>query len=663
VVALFFVVPAITLVLALTNAHHGLQWPSIAPSAADPNILIYGRGPWFWVHIAYSYGIVTAAMLQLLHSSLRLRSPYRAQALTFLTAAGITLSVNLVYLLPWNPFPGLDLSPLTFILSGLILAFGIVRLQLFDLTPVTRDAIIETLADAVFVLDDRRRVVDLNWAAQALVPDGAQARVIGLEIGLVLPWLPAVLPAARHPLEVTPDATGRAFDVCASTLDTPGRQVSGQVIVLHDVTERRKLSTELQRLNADLEGAVVERTAKLRAAIATLEQEIAERRRAEAQLRTMQESLAAHVGDLSHKLGALYEVILFGGQALAIPAIRVQALDIVMEAMGSDAGFVYAWEEREGTLALVAQRGLSAAQMAQLNQVAPAWLLADRVPRNIRDLAGDPTTPAALRLPGLQAYLGQPTFLHEKPTGALGVFWRESHVFAVEDIALFSALSDQLAILVENARLREEWETAVVREERRRLARDLHDSVTQTLYGLAVAADTANNRARQGQVERVASMLEQVASGAQQALREMRLLLYELHLATPNEMNLADALQLRLDAVERRSGLAAELSVDSTLHLPKSLEREIYWIAMEALNNALKHARATQVMVRLHEADEGIDMEIVDDGIGIERAPRQGGIGLHSMRERAQRIGGTLKITNGAAEGTRVELHVPGLAV
>jgi len=662
VAALLFLVPTVTIFLALTNEMHGIQWGSFEANRSDPNILVYGREPWFWVQIPYSYGISFFGVLMLFHAYMRQKGPFRAQVLALMAAVLATLLTTLIYLAPWNPVPGVDFSPLAFTLTGTILALSIAHFKLFDLAPIARDTIIETMVDAVLVLDSKRRIVDLNPAAQALLA-WAPRSAIGQPVSLALPSLSVVGPADHRPVELMVDGSTRTYDVHTDLLYDRKQNTGGQVVVLHDVTERRQLAAALQTSNFDLETAVAERTARLQAAVTTLEQEIARRRLTEAQLRALHGSLASHVADLSHKLGAIYEVILFGGQAIAIPAIQTRALDVIMEAMHSDAGFVSAWDDAGGDLLLVAQRGFEPEQLAQLATLQADWLLADRAPRNIRELASDLSIPAMLRLPGPRAYLGQPTFLHNKPTGALGVFWRETRVSAVEDIALFGALADQLAIVVENARLRKERETAVVREERRRLARDLHDSVSQTLYGLAVAADTANNRARQGHADRVGGLLEQVANSAQQALREMRLLLYELHLATPNEMNLANALQLRLDAVERRAGLDAELQMDTSQPLPKNVERELYWIAMEALNNALKHAHATRVTVRVWEEAGAIAMEIKDNGIGLETPVRQGGIGLHSMAERAQRLGGAVTVSGGVQAGTCICVHLPATAL
>ena len=125
-----------------------------------------------------------------------------------------------------------------------------------------------------------------------------------------------------------------------------------------------------------------------------------------------------------------------------------------------------------------------------------------------------------------------------------------------------------------------------MQEERHRLARDLHDSVTQSLYAPIIECRHGCRPRSKGHFDRL-EPLAQIAAGAHQALRGIRLLLFELRLATPETMPLEEALQLRPDAVERRAGIDAHLHYDVTLAAARTAgARELYWIAMEALNNA-----------------------------------------------------------------------------
>lgn len=144
----------------------------------------------------------------------------------------------------------------------------------------------------------------------------------------------------------------------------------------------------------------------------------------------------------------------------------------------------------------------------------------------------------------------------------------------------------------------------------------------------------------------------------------MRLLVYELRPLALTGFGLVGALQQRLDAVERRSGVEVQLSIDEELELPARVEEELFRIAMEALNNALKHANPTKVTVALrNEEIRGIpciELSIIDDGKGFDPDTKddKGGLGLVSMQERIEKLGGELSILSVPGEGTQVKVCV-----
>jgi signal transduction histidine kinase len=154
--------------------------------------------------------------------------------------------------------------------------------------------------------------------------------------------------------------------------------------------------------------------------------------------------------------------------------------------------------------------------------------------------------------------------------------------------------------------------------------------------------------------------LRRIGEIAQQALREMRLLIHELRPPVLEQEGFVGAVRKRLDAVERRVGVEARLMMDDLVDLPRTLEEELYWIAQEALNNALKHASASKETVRICVEGEVLVLEIADDGQGFElEAANRGGLGLTSMAERARRMGGTLSIQTALGQGTTVKVSVP----
>ena len=198
-----------------------------------------------------------------------------------------------------------------------------------------------------------------------------------------------------------------------------------------------------------------------------------------------------------------------------------------------------------------------------------------------------------------------------------------------------------------------------VAEERLRLARDLHDSVTQELYSVSLYAEAAVEQLSAGESQTAISHLHDVQETARRALREMRLLVFDLHPPALAASGLADALQARLDAVERRSGVSSRLLVEGCLHLTPEVEHELYNIVREALNNVLKHAHATEVKVLLCGTDSGSLVEVRDNGIGFSAESQQGGLGIRGMRERAEKIGALLTFTSQPGKGATVVVRVP----
>jgi signal transduction histidine kinase len=140
----------------------------------------------------------------------------------------------------------------------------------------------------------------------------------------------------------------------------------------------------------------------------------------------------------------------------------------------------------------------------------------------------------------------------------------------------------------------------------------------------------------------------------------MRLLVFELRPHSLDEEGLAGALRQRLDAVENRVGVTTQLSVEGQLDLPAAVEEGLYRIAQEALTNALKHAFASSVLVQVRAEEQVVSLEVVDDGRGFDQdsAAEFGGLGLVTMRERAEELGGTLTITSIPGQGTRIKATV-----
>ena len=231
-----------------------------------------------------------------------------------------------------------------------------------------------------------------------------------------------------------------------------------------------------------------------------------------------------------------------------------------------------------------------------------------------------------------------------------------------EMIHLISSIADEIGLAVESTRHRKRAEETLILEERQRLARDLHDSVSQSLYGLVLAADISKKLLKLKEFNTLEDTLKDIETFSLQSLREMRLMLFELRPLSFESEGLSGALELRLNTVERRAGLMTSLDIIGEELLTSPLDLEIYRIATEALNNALKHSNASQIHVSLHVDKDfnQCELKVIDNGSGFAQdANRMGGIGLNSMRERATRVGGQLIVESKDNFGTVVRFLCP----
>jgi signal transduction histidine kinase len=259
-----------------------------------------------------------------------------------------------------------------------------------------------------------------------------------------------------------------------------------------------------------------------------------------------------------------------------------------------------------------------------------------------------------------RAVLAVPLLVKSEVYGGLFLFHATPHPKSDEELELVVTLADQAVLAIENARLRAEARQSAVAAERSRLARDLHDSVTQTLYSIMLYAEATNLAMQSGKQDVSAKNLLELRNMAHEAMLDMRMLIFELHPPVLEEAGLAAALQARLAAVEARAGLETEVQVVGERRLPLALEEEIFWITQEALNNAAKHAQAKKVAVYLNFEEHRVKLVVKDNGKGFDavHVKQGGGMGMRGIEERVQRIQGQLEITSSPEEGTTLTLIV-----
>jgi signal transduction histidine kinase len=237
----------------------------------------------------------------------------------------------------------------------------------------------------------------------------------------------------------------------------------------------------------------------------------------------------------------------------------------------------------------------------------------------------------------------------------------EPHHFTEEEIRLLSAFAQRAGLAIETARLHEREQQIAVMQERNHLARDLHDSVTQSLYGVSLYAEVALQLIRSGEPEKAAKNVKELKAMSLDALAEMRLLIYELRPSVFEAEGLVAAIQARLDAVEGRVGVETNFVIEGDISLTPQVEQGLYRIVQEALNNVLKHAHARAVTVTLQQQKHMVCLEVADDGVGFDplAACEAGCMGLNGMQERAQEMGAEFVITSQAGSGAKVIVRRP----
>jgi PAS domain S-box-containing protein len=255
-----------------------------------------------------------------------------------------------------------------------------------------------------------------------------------------------------------------------------------------------------------------------------------------------------------------------------------------------------------------------------------------------------------------------PLMPKEQVIGILTLTAQEPHYFTPHYAALALAFANQVAIALENAQLYEQAHEWAATEERQRLARELHDSVSQALYGIALGAHTARTLLDRDP-HQVVEPLNYVLSLAEAALVEMRALIFELRPESLVREGLVSALAQQAAAIQARHRLVVATAFGEEPAQPVKVKQELYRVAQEALQNTVKHARANTVELRLSENDAQLVLEVCDDGVGFDPdGSYPGHLGLQSMRERVYGLGGTLQIQSAAGAGTCICARIPSHA-
>jgi signal transduction histidine kinase len=271
---------------------------------------------------------------------------------------------------------------------------------------------------------------------------------------------------------------------------------------------------------------------------------------------------------------------------------------------------------------------------------------------------GQPTLPGTITP---KSWLGVPMVVNGRVIGILSIQnLEQENAFDESDIRFLQTFAASMSIAIENARLYEQARHLAILDERQRLGRELHDSVTQSLYGISLYAQAATGKIAANQLKQAREYLDDIQTTSQESLADMRLLIYELRPPILDKEGLIPAIQNRLNSVENRAKIKSNIQSNLTKRLPPDIEEGLYQITREALNNIVKHAQAKNLWIIFQQEQEYVSMEISDDGIGFEpeTACKDGCLGLENMKESAKSKGWQLLIESSPGNGARIKVEI-----
>jgi signal transduction histidine kinase len=375
---------------------------------------------------------------------------------------------------------------------------------------------------------------------------------------------------------------------------------------------------------------------------------------------------SAQIDQQRNQLEALYRADDELSRHLRLDDVLQSLVNISVELMHADKGSLLVWDDQREKMYARATYGFKPETVAIMS-FSKGQGLAGKValsgePAIVEDTRLDGrVTPAIIEAEKIRGIMQIPIRVAGEVFGTFSADYLQPHRFTEQEKRLLSAFAQRAGLAIEKARLFEREEQIAIMQERNRLARDLHDSVSQSLYGLSLYAEVASQLLKSGDVERIDQNLRELKAMALNALGEMRLLIYELRPSAFEEEGLVAAIQTRLDAVEGRVGLVTNFVVKGEVSLPLQVEEGLYRITQEALNNVLKHAQAKSVAITLSQDKNMVHLEVADDGVGFDavKACEAGCMGLHSMKERAQEMDAEFEIISQLGSGARVIVRRP----
>ena len=385
-----------------------------------------------------------------------------------------------------------------------------------------------------------------------------------------------------------------------------------------------------------------------------LTQAVAQRTR---EISAAQQVLEQRVAERTHELSTVLDVSRRIGSTLDLdPLLRLILTEIKPVLDYTWAG-IYRLDEN-GTLIQASVVNGSTLSQPSLTTPWPDEHMRAEVMKTLQlkiewEWAPDPSLPDNL------CWMGVPLVIKDRATGMLVFLHQEPHFYTDEHARLALTFAQQVAVAIENARLYEQAGQLAVLEERQRLARELHDSVSQVLYSIGLGAKTAR-AALQRDPTQISDALDYVNRLAEAGQVEMRALIFELRPESLQTDGLVAALEKQAAVLQARHQIEVHTQFCPEPDIPLNVKEILYRISQEATHNIVKHAHASQATLNLECSDDQIRLEIIDNGIGFDPAvDYPGHLGLKSMRERAARCQGEFQVSSAPGQGTHIRFMIP----
>jgi nitrate/nitrite-specific signal transduction histidine kinase len=379
-------------------------------------------------------------------------------------------------------------------------------------------------------------------------------------------------------------------------------------------------------------------------------------------LRDSYAQLEQRVSDRTKELAVLYRADEELLSHLQLEELLNALVGVAVDILKTDKSSLLVLDRESDRLEVGAARGFSPETLEKMS-FAPGEgivgsILVSGEPAVVEDTHNNQQVATYITDPeGIRSFMHIPIKIKGQMFGVFNFNYLTPRTFNEDERRLFIALAQRAAMAIENAQLYKQAQFAATVEERQRLARELHDAVTQTLFSASLIADVLP-RIWDRNSEEGHRRLEELRQLTRGALAEMRTLLLELRPAALVEVELSDLLKQLSEAFTGRSRIPVQVEIDEEISIPSDIKIGLYRIAQEALNNVFKHARAENVILSLQSQPDGLELSISDDGSGFDRSQvssRQ--LGLKIMHERSQEINAHLEIDSQPGGGTEITVY------